>query len=108
MEKSSRLLKSISLNVCEQLAKLIPSSEISYLNGDKTPAELKQKGINGIDYNQKVIEVHPEWIEEAHLLGMKVNVWTVNKPETMQKLIDLKVDYLTTDDPLEAKKMLGK
>ena len=97
-----------SLNVCEQLAKLTPGSEISYLNGDMAPAELKQKGINGIDYNQKVIEMHPEWVEEAHQLGMKVNVWTVNKPETMQKLIDLKVDYLTTDHPVEAKKMLGK
>ena len=95
-----------SLNVCEQLAKLTPESEIAYLNGDVTPAELKKKGINGIDYHYNVIEKHPEWVKEAHDLGMKVNVWTVNKEDMMKKLIDRKVDYITTDQPLEAKKLL--
>ena len=95
-----------SLNVCEQLAKLTPESEIAYLNGDIAPAELKKKGINGIDYHFNVIEKHPEWIKEAHDLGMKVNVWTVNKEDMMKKLIDRKVDYITTDQPLETKKLL--
>lgn len=97
-----------SLNVCEQLAKLTPESEIAYLNGDIAPAELKKKGINGIDYHYNVINKHPEWVKEAHDLGMKVNVWTVNKEEMMKKLIDMKVDYITTDQPLEAKKLLER
>ena len=95
-----------SLNVCEQLAKLTPESEIAYLNGDITPTELKKKGINGIDYHYNVIEKHPEWVKEAHDLGMKVNVWTVNNEDMMKKLIDRKVDYITTDQPLETKKLL--
>ena len=95
-----------SLNVCEQLAKLTPDSEIAYLNGNIAPSELKKKGINGIDYNQKVLENHPEWIDEAHQLGMKVNVWTVNKEELMKKFIAMKVDYITTDQPLEAQKLV--
>lgn len=95
-----------SLNICEQLAKFTPESEIAYLNGNLSPAELKKKGINGIDYNQKVLEKHPEWVEEAHRLGMKVNVWTVNKEDMMRKFIDMKVDYITTDYPLETQKLL--
>ena len=95
-----------SLNVCEELAKLTPESEIAYLNGDIAPAELKKKGINGIDYHYNVIEKHPEWVKEAHDLGMKVNVWTVNKEDMMKKLIDRKVDYITTDQPLETKALL--
>ena len=95
-----------SLNICEQLAKWTPESEIAYLNGNLSPAELKKKGINGIDYNQKVLEKHPEWVEEAHRLGMKVNVWTVNKEDMMRKFIDMKVDYITTDYPLETQKLL--
>lgn len=95
-----------SLNICEQLAKLTPESEIAYLNGNFSPAELKKKGINGIDYNQKVLEKHSEWVEEAHRLGMKVNVWTVNKEDMMRKFIDMKVDYITTDYPLETQKLL--
>ena len=97
-----------SLNICEQLAKLTPESEIAYLNGDVTPTELKKKGIKGIDYNQSVLMKHPEWVEEAHQLGMKVNVWTVNKEEAMQKFIDMKVDYITTDLPLECKRLVQK
>ena len=95
-----------SLNVCEQLAKLTPESEIAYLNGDVTPAELKKKGINGIDYNHKVLTKYPEWVDEAHHLGMKVNVWTVNSEEMMKNFIDMKVDYITTDQPLEALKLV--
>ncbi len=98
---------SFSLNMCEQLAKLTPESEIAYLNGDIAPAELKKKGINGIDYHQSIIlNKHPEWVEEAHQQGMKVNVWTVNKETDMKKLIDMKVDYITTDQPLELKALL--
>ena len=95
-----------SLNICEQLVKLTPKSEIAYLNGDLSPAELKEKGINGIDYHLNVLFNHPEWVEEAHKLGMKVNVWTVNKVEDMQKFIDMGVDYITTDHPLEFQKLL--
>ena len=97
---------SFSLNMCEQLVKLTPESEIAYLNGELSPAELNKKGINGIDYNLRVISNHPEWVEEAHRLGMKVNVWTVNKEDMMKKFIDMKVDYITTDQPLELKSLL--
>lgn len=98
---------SFSLNMCEQLAKLTPESEIAYLNGDIAPTELKKKGINGIDYHMNVIlNKHPEWVKEAHQQGMKVNVWTVNKETDMKKLIDMKVDYITTDQPLELKALL--
>lgn len=98
---------SFSLNMCEQLAKLTPKSEIAYLEGNIAPSELKKKGINGIDYHLNVIlNKHPEWVEEAHRLGMKVNVWTVNNESDMKKLIDMKVDYITTDQPLELKNLL--
>ena len=98
---------SFSLNMCEQLAKLTPESEIAYLEGDIAPAELKKKGINGIDYHKGVfLHKHPEWIKEAQDLGMQVNVWTVNDESEMKKLIDMKVDYITTDQPLEVKELL--
>ena len=98
---------SFSLNMCEQLAKLTPESEIAYLEGNIAPVELKKKGINGIDYHVNVIlNKHPEWVKEAHDLGMKVNVWTVNNESDMKKLIDMKVDYITTDQPLELQKLL--
>lgn len=107
MEKQVQYI-SFSLNICEQLARLSPKSEIAYLNGEKSPTELKAKGINGIDYHYKVMTKKPEWIQESHDNGMKVNVWTVNDLEKAKQLIDQKVDYITTDRPLEIKKLIDK
>ena len=73
-----------------------------------SPKDLKAKGINGIDYYIKVLAEKPEWIAEAHQLGMKVNVWTVNDMEMVQKMIDQQVDYITTDYPLETEKLIRK
>ena len=50
---------------------------------------------------------NPHWIEECHKLGLTVNVWTVNKPEDMQWCVDHKVDYITTDDPVETAKVIS-
>lgn len=102
MEKQVEYI-SFSMNICEQIARLAPDAEIAYLEGDVTPQEIKAKGLTGIDYPYGAFNKHPEWVKEAHELGLKVNAWTVNKESDMQKLIDLKVDYLTTDHPLKAK-----
>lgn len=99
---------SFSMHICEQLVKLTPNAEIAYLNGDVAPKNIKAKGMSGIDYPYKTIEKHPEWVKEAHELGMKVNVWTVNHSKSMKKMIDLKVDYMTTDHPLEATELIKK
>ena len=42
---------------------------------------------------------NPEWVKQAHDLGLEVNVWTIDKSEDMRYFIDLGVDYITTDYP---------
>ena len=61
----------------------------------------------GLDYHYSNFVQHPEWVKEAHDLGMIVNVWTVNKEEMMQQMIDLGVDYITTDKPETALKLIN-
>lgn len=97
---------SFSLEACRQIAQLMPGVMVQYLNGKIPPKELKEMGIMGIDYHHSNFTEHPEWVEEAHKLGMIVNVWTVNKEDLMQKMIDLKVDYITTDAPETALKLI--
>ncbi|MDD6890749.1 MAG: glycerophosphodiester phosphodiesterase family protein [Bacteroidales bacterium] len=97
---------SFSLNVCRQLAARTPSSSISYLRSDKAPEELKALGINGIDYHYKVLEEKPEWVAEAHRLGMTVNAWTVNDDARIRRLAEGKVDFITTDRPVDALRLL--
>lgn len=93
---------SFSLNVCRQLAARTPSSSISYLQSNLAPEELKAMGINGIDYHYKALLQKPEWIAEAHRLGMTVNAWTVNEQEIVRQLKEQKMDFVTTDCPVEA------
>lgn len=81
------------------VSKLDPEAEVAYLNGDKTPAEIKEDGYTGIDYNHNVYKKNPTWIKESQELGLKVNVWTVNKEEDMNHFLEQKVDYITTDEP---------
>ena len=76
------------------------------LRSDKAPEELKAWGINGIDYHYKVLEEKPEWVAEAHRLGMTVNAWTVNDDARIRRLAEGKVDFITTDRPVDALRLL--
>jgi glycerophosphoryl diester phosphodiesterase len=39
---------------------------------------------------------------------MSFNAWTVNKEKDMQKMVQMGVDMLTTDNPLEARGLMEK
>ena len=97
---------SFSMNICERLAEASPKSNIAYLKSDMSPAEVKKHGFNGIDYYGPVVLQHPEWIEEAHRLGMSVNVWTINDAEAIRQFARLDVDFITTDYPEQAMEII--
>lgn len=99
---------SFSINACLAFRKLLPEIPIQYLNGDLAPSSLKKLGINGIDYSMGVLKKHPEWIAEAHSLGMPVNVWTVNSPDDMRLFLFLGADYITTDHPEQLQQILAE
>lgn len=96
-----------SRHICEVIAKKYPQFTNQYLKGDIAPKDLKAVGINGIDYRYLVLRQHPEWVAEAHALGMSVNCWTVNTAEDIQEMIDLGVDSITTNEPLLVRDILG-
>lgn len=91
---------SFSMNICKELIRRAPAARVAYLRSDASPADLKRLGFSGLDYHYKAFDAHPEWIEQAHALGLTVNVWTVNDPLLIQSLINRKVDFITTDNPL--------
>ncbi len=51
-------------------------------------------------------EVSAEKIQQAHDLGLKVKVWTVNEPEQMEALIEMDVDAIITDYPDRLRRIL--
>jgi len=96
------------IHFVQQVRIIDPQAKVYYLNGDLSPGDLAAMGAAGFDYHYNVAYKQPEWVQAAHDLGMQVNIWTVNKPEDIQKMIDLKVDYITTDEPLLVKEILQK
>lgn len=55
---------------------------------------------NVISPNHRLLLFH--YIKRMHKLGLPVSVWTVNNEKTINKLINLKVDYLITNYPDKA------
>ena len=47
-------------------------------------------------------------MKRVHDRGLKGNVWTFNKAEDMQAMLDLGVDFITTNNPVELKALIGK
>lgn len=100
-------LISFNYTVCQRFAKALPSVTVGYLSGDKAPGTI-DPAIKCIDYSYGSLRSNPTWIQEAHDLGMKVNVWTVNSTTDMLDFIAQGVDYITTDYPVTLKEMLEK
>ncbi len=97
---------SFSHHICKELARKAPGYTVQYLKGDLSPAQLHADGINGIDYNYSVFYKHPEWVKEAHGLGMTVNAWTVDDRKDIEAMRDLDVDQITTNNPALVREIL--
>ena len=97
---------SFSYDICKELARKCPGFTVQYLEGDKSPAQVHADGINGIDYHYSCFKNHPEWVKEAHDLGMSVNVWTVDNEDDIRQMMWLDVDQITTNDPALTREIL--
>ncbi|GHB78578.1 glycerophosphodiester phosphodiesterase [Persicitalea jodogahamensis] len=78
---------------------LVPEVPAQYLNGDKSPEELRAAGIQGADYHFSVFKKHPEWVAQAKENGIVLNAWTVNEVADMDRLLAQGFEYITTNEP---------
>jgi glycerophosphoryl diester phosphodiesterase len=101
---------SFSKYICQEIKRKSPKSIVQFLSSSPltvlTPQEIKKEGFDGLDYHFLLINANPNWIKEAKELGLITNVWTVNDEETMKKMMELGVDYITTDKPLELRTII--
>lgn len=98
---------SFSQHAVREFIRLVPAgTPVFYLDGNLSPQQLKEMGCAGPDYHYNVFRKHPEWIQECHDLGLKVNAWTVNKEEDMKWLIEQKADFITTNEPIMLQMLL--
>ena len=90
---------SFGYEILQKIKKLNPKAHTQYLNGEKSPEELKADGIDGLDYHFEVFREHPEWIESAKKNNLVLNAWTVNEPVDMEWLLEEGFDFITTNEP---------
>ena len=96
---------SFGLDICQAIADFDDAAKVAYLNGDKSPQELYDLGIKGLDYTLDRYTSNPTWIQEAKDLGLTTNVWTINDTNDMIKCNNLGIDFITTDNPVEAERI---
>lgn len=97
---------SFSLGACREFHSQAPTAKVFYLNGNLSPKELKEEGFAGPDYHFAIYQLHPKWMSQCRSLGLETNVWTVNAESIMRKFVRKGVDYLTTNRPEEALRLV--
>src|SRR5450631_2893593 len=74
-------------------------------HGGSVPRAIKAAG--GAIWSPYFGDVDPALISESHSLGLKVVVWTVNKPDDIARMIDIGVDGIISDRPDVLRKVAG-
>lgn len=99
---------SFDYEIVKKVLELQPGANVAYLNGEKSPLQLKADNVPGLDYHLSVFKQNPAWVDEAKQNNVELNVWTVNSAEDMQWFIDKRFDYITTNEPELLFELLGR
>ncbi len=84
---------------CKTVKQIDSKAAVAYLNGDKSPQQLQEDKLDGLDYHFSILKNNAGWINDAHRRKLFVNVWTVNDETTAKWLAGQRVDFITTDEP---------
>jgi len=90
---------SFDYDILKKIIEINPNAITQYLEGNKSPEQLKADGIRGADYHFSVFKNHPDWIESAKKNNIILNAWTVNEVADMNWLLANGFDFITTNEP---------
>lgn len=111
------LISSFDPNVLIECKKVDPKCKTGYLYAPNKAHFYKQMVFGYVQYAKKlnVDYLHPHYfgvtkhyVKKLHKNGIKVNVWTVDKPEVALKLLKYGVDGLITDLPDMCNALIAK
>lgn len=86
----------------------IAGRPVYYLRGDYSPETLKEKGCSGADYQFRKLMEDTTFTARCHELGLKVNAWTVDNTDEINFCIDNGVDFITTNNPRLAERLINQ
>lgn len=76
---------------------ILPDQPAQYLCGELDDAMLERLVNDKIDIDIDHPHVNKEFVDKAHAMGLKINCWTVDNPERAQALVEMGVDFITTN-----------
>ena len=79
------------------LRKLLPEQPLQYLVKELTEEAKANLVKYALDLDIKYSNLSADQVEALHGLGRKVNVWTVDDPKIAVLLVQMGVDYITTN-----------
>ena len=79
------------------LRKLLPEQPLQYLVKELTEEAKANLVKYALDLDIKYSSLTADQVEELHSMGRKVNVWTVDDPKIAVLLVQMGVDYITTN-----------
>jgi glycerophosphoryl diester phosphodiesterase len=93
------VIQSLEYEPLMEVRRLAPEIPVGYLMSvnARHPERLK---VNFLGVEQD--RLTPSFVQAAHRRGQQVHAWTVDTPPAMDRMIDLGVDGLITNEPAEA------
>jgi glycerophosphoryl diester phosphodiesterase len=88
---------SFQLDNLRCLRELLPEQPLQYLARTLSQQDLDHLAAYRLDADVKYTGLTKEVVDRVHALGRTVNTWTVNDPETAENLIQMGVDFITTN-----------
>jgi glycerophosphoryl diester phosphodiesterase len=94
-------IQSFDTRPLQELHKKYPKQVLSYLtaNKDSFADNIKKLGFTPQIISPYYLLIDSNFVEQAHQANVQVLPWTVNEPEAMKKMADLKVDGMISDFP---------
>lgn len=88
---------SFSLMNMQDIRRMLPSQKAQYLVGAWDDGLLEVLKKDNLDLDIAGSAVTPELVKLLHENGIEINCWTVDNPENAVKLVEMGVDYITSD-----------
>lgn len=90
---------SFNYSILKRILEIDPAAKTQYLDGSKSPEDLKKDKISGLNYSVSKLKNRHDWIASAKQHNLILNAWTANTNEYIDWLLANEFDYITTDEP---------
>lgn len=88
---------SFSFENCTDLRTIIPNAHIQFLTNVIDDEILNNLIKYKLDLDIRYTKIEKDWVEKLHAHNIKVNVWTCDKQEDAAYLIEMGVDFITSN-----------